>query len=162
MLKNKVPMERQVKEMTEKNKKAKKYHLKLPIDTANLEMIREFVAKIAQNMGFKDEDIGRIELAVDEASTNVIKHAYKGDDRNKRFMSIDVVAHNDRLEIDVIDQGQGFDPEKIKSPEMDAYLKKMKRGGLGLYLIRTLMDEVDYRIKPGIRNQVKMVKYMAE
>ena len=40
------------------------------------------------------------------------------------------------------------------------YLKKMKRGGLGLYLIKTLMDKVDYHIKPGVRNEVKMIKYI--
>ncbi len=141
------------------NKVGKKFQIKLPIETANLGIIREFVARIAQNMGFSDENIHRIELAVDEASTNVIRHAYQGSEDQKKFILVEVTSFPDRLEIDVIDKGKGFDPGKVKTPEMDAYLKKMKRGGLGLYLIKTLMDEVEYKIKPGIRNQVRMVKF---
>lgn len=139
--------------------KAKKYHLKLPIETANLEIVREFVARIAQNMGFSEENIHRIELAVDEASTNVIRHAYKNSKTNQEFLSVEVTTHEDRLEIDVIDAGKGFDPSQVKTPEMDVYLKEMKRGGLGLYLIKTLMDKVEYKIKPGVKNRVRMVKY---
>ncbi len=139
--------------------KAKKFHLKLPIETANLEIVREFVARIAQNMGFSEENIHRIELAVDEASTNVIRHAYKNSKTNQEFLSVEVTTHEDRLEIDVIDAGKGFDPSQVKTPEMDVYLKEMKRGGLGLYLIKTLMDKVEYKIKPGVKNRVRMVKY---
>ncbi|MCK4894416.1 MAG: ATP-binding protein [Calditrichia bacterium] len=139
--------------------KAKKFHLKLPIETANLEIVREFVARIAQNMGFSEENIHRIELAVDEASTNVIRHAYKNSKTNQKFLSVEVTTHEDRLEIDVIDAGKGFDPSQVKTPEMDVYLKEMKRGGLGLYLIKTLMDKVEYKIKPGVKNRVRMVKY---
>ncbi len=144
--------------MTEKTKK---FQLKLPIETANLEIIREFVAKIAQNTGFSEENIHRIELAVDEASTNVIKHAYKGTKSDRKYIFVIVSNYPDRLEIDVVDSGRGFDPKQIKIPEMDIYLKNMKRGGLGIYLIKTLMDKVEYKIKPGVKNQVRMVKYKA-
>ncbi|GAB4378432.1 MAG: hypothetical protein Kow0042_26980 [Calditrichia bacterium] len=146
--------------MSQGKKRGKKYRLKLPIDTANLDLIREFVGKIAQNSGFSEEDVHRIELAVDEASTNVIKHAYVGKEKNENFIHIEVVKFPNRLEISVIDSGQGFEPDKIKTPEMDAYLKKMKRGGLGLYLIKTLMDKVEYFINPGVRNKVKMIKFL--
>lgn len=139
--------------------KGQKYRLKLPVDSANLEIIREFVAKIAQNIGFDEEQIHHIELAVDEASTNVLRHAYKGVKTNNKFIHIEVVAYPDRIEINVIDKGKGFDPDKIKTPDMNDYLKEMKRGGLGLYLIKTLMDKVDYFIHPGTQNRVKMVKY---
>ncbi|MFZ0389961.1 MAG: anti-sigma regulatory factor [Calditrichia bacterium] len=149
--------------MKSKTRKGQKFQLKLPINTANLEIVRDFVSKIAQNMGFSDEEIHRIELAVDEASTNVIKHAYRNSNDSKKvhFIYVDATAYEDRLEISVVDQGQGFNPEKIKTPEMETYLKKMRRGGLGLYLIKTLMDKVDYSIKPGVRNRVKMVKYIS-
>jgi serine/threonine-protein kinase RsbW len=139
--------------------KGKKFKLKLPIETANLEIVREFVARIAKNMEFSEENIHRIELAVDEASTNVIKHAYRQAKTNKEYLILEVTTYKDRIEIDVIDTGQGFDPAKIQTPEMDVYLKKMKRGGLGLYLIKTLMDKVEYQIKTGVKNRVRMIKY---
>jgi serine/threonine-protein kinase RsbW len=137
----------------------KKYQLKLASDTANLEIIRDFVSGIARNVGFNAEDINRIELAVDEASTNVIRHAYIGKNVNRKLILINVTTYPDRIEINVIDKGKGFNPKTIKSPDMDAYLKKMKRGGLGVFLIKTLMDKVDYHINPGIHNRVKMIKY---
>jgi serine/threonine-protein kinase RsbW len=139
--------------------KGKKFKLKLPIETTNLEIARDFVARIAKNMDFTEENIHRIELAVDEASTNVIKHAYPTSQSNKEFLVIEVTAFKDRIEIDVIDTGKGFDPDKIQTPEMEVYLKKMKRGGLGLYLIKTLMDKVEYQIKTGVKNRVRMIKY---
>ncbi|MCB0275665.1 MAG: ATP-binding protein, partial [Calditrichaeota bacterium] len=52
------------------------YRLKLPADSANLDIIRRFVSGIAENMGFSGDDIYEIELAVDEACANVVKHAY--------------------------------------------------------------------------------------
>ncbi len=106
-------------------RKNKIFQIKLPIDTMNLEIIRNFVANIAINMGFSEENVHRIELAVDEASTNVIKHAYAKKNRDQKLIIIRVKTFPDRLEIEVVDTGKGFDPKKIKTPVMDLYLKKM-------------------------------------
>lgn len=134
------------------------YQLRIPSQTDNLELIREFVTKVAGKVGFGQDDVGKIELACDEACTNVIKHAYKSKNSKK---SLDVLIKVDfnKLTLVVTDHGKGFDPNSIKMPDMKQYLAELKVGGLGIYLIRTLMDEVDYDIKPGIHNQVKMVKY---
>ena len=134
------------------------YQLRIPSQTDNLELIRGFVAKVAEKVGFGNDDISKIELACDEACTNVIKHAYSEMTGQK---SLDVLVKIDynKFTIVVTDHGKGFDPQTIKLPDMKEYLAELKVGGLGIYLMRTLMDEVDYKIKPGIRNQVKMVKY---
>jgi serine/threonine-protein kinase RsbW len=139
-------------------KRAKTYRLRIPSQTDNLEIIREFVAKIAGKYGFDDDDISKIELAVDEACANVIKHAY-GNDQHK---PIDIVIKADERKLTVIvtDKGKGFDPRSMKAPDMKEYLAEMRVGGLGLYLMEALMDEVDFDIKPGKRNQVKLVKYV--
>ncbi len=155
-----MPLGWQVNNMANEKAKKKKYHLKLPSDSANLDIIREFVGKIAQNMGFNEDDINKIELAVDEASTNVIKHAYKGSEKDNKIIDIDIVTFSNRLEIMVTDRGKGFIPNRIKEPNMKEYLKQMKRGGLGIYLIKSLMDKVVFNIHPGTKNQVKMVKYL--
>ncbi|MDZ7288323.1 MAG: ATP-binding protein [candidate division KSB1 bacterium] len=138
----------------------KKYQLRIPSQTDNLELIREFVARVARKVGFKDDDVSKIELAVDEACANVIKHAYKRDDKKP----IDIVIQIDYRKFTVIitDHGCGFDPKKIKTPDMKEYLAEMRVGGLGIYLMRTLMDEIDFDIKPGKRNQVIMSKYFLE
>ncbi len=140
--------------------KEKKYQLKLPSSTNHLEMIREFVTNIARNAGFDDEKISQIELAVDEACTNVVKHAYKGDD--KQHLNVLVKTDSEKLKIIISDKGKGFNPKKIKAPDMKKYLSEMRVGGLGIYLMQTLMDEVDFKIEPGKRNQVQLVKYISK
>ncbi|MBN2355334.1 ATP-binding protein [candidate division KSB1 bacterium] len=135
------------------------YKLRIPSQTDNLELIRYFIGKVAEKVGFDRDDVGKIELAVDEACTNVMKHAYTDDNKDK---SLDVAVKIDyeKLTLIVTDHGKGFDLEKVKMPDMKEYLAELRVGGLGIYLMRTLMDEVDYDIRPGRRNQVKMIKYL--
>jgi len=137
------------------------YKLRIPSQTDNLEIIRFFVGKVARKVGFSDDDVGKIELAVDEACTNVMKHAYKEDVPDK---SLDVAVQIDyqKLTLVVTDHGKGFDPGQIHLPDMKEYLAELRVGGLGIYLMKTLMDEVDYDIKPGVSNQVRMVKYLLD
>jgi serine/threonine-protein kinase RsbW len=139
----------------------KTFHLKIPSQANNLATIREFVAKIAQNSGFSENDISKIELAVDEACTNVIKHAYENQP-NSKDIEVNVEFQGDKLTIIVTDYGKGFEPEKIQSPNIKKYLAEHRRGGFGIYLMKTLMDEVHYDIQPGIRNKVTMIKYLTQ
>lgn len=144
---------------TVKNQKQKKrYHLRIPSQTDNLEIIREFVTRIARQVGFRDEDIGKIELAVDEACTNVIEHAYGYND--KKPIQVDILFDQQKLSVTISDRGKGFDPKKLKPPDMKKYMEDMRRGGLGVHLMQRLMDEIDFDIKPGKKNMVRMVKYL--
>lgn len=142
--------------------KRKSYRLKLPADSGNLNIIRKFVAEISENMGFSEEEIYKIELAVDEACANVVKHAYLTNSKKEPVINIEAKDKTNRIEIIITDKGKGFDPKKIKKPEIEEYMKKMKKGGLGIYLIKELMDKVSFRIKAGVRNEVKMVKFLKE
>ncbi len=137
------------------------YQLRIPSRTDNLELIREFVTKVAQKVGFNEDDVGKIELACDEACTNVIKHAYS-QKNGKQSLDILIKIDYDKFTLIVTDHGKGFDPQKIKLPEMKEYLAELQVGGLGIYLMKTLMDEVDYKIEPGVKNQVRMVKYFID
>lgn len=145
-----------------RKEKSKTYRLKLPADSVNLDIIRKFVGGISENMGFTEEEVYKIELAVDEACANVVKHAYLTNSKKEPIINIEAHEKKDRLEITIFDKGKGFDPKKVKKPEIEEYMKKMKRGGLGLYLIKELMDKVSFRIKAGVRNEVRMVKFLKE
>ncbi len=137
---------------------AKKYGMELPCQTENLELIRDFVADVARKSGFNEENINKIELAVDEACTNVVKHAY--DREVKCKIKLDIQVNNQEFTIKVKDTGKGFDPEQLEDIDMSKYMKEFRTGGLGIHLMRTLMDEVKYNIKPGKSNQVVMTKYL--
>ena len=138
--------------------KSQKYRLKIPSITENLQMIREFVLKIAFKAGFNEETQEQIALAVDEACTNVIKHAHHHDAR--RLMDIQIQTDMNKMRITITDKGSGFDVTKLKDPDLEKYIKESKHGGLGIYLIKTLMDEVNYEFNPGVKNQVQLTKYL--
>ena len=138
--------------------KIQKYNLKIPSITENLQMIREFVLKIAAKAGFNEETQEQIALAVDEACTNVIKHAHHHDAR--RLMDIQIQTDTNKMKIIITDKGRGFDITKLKDPNVKQFIKESRHGGLGIYLIKTLMDEVDYDFKPGVKNQVQLTKYL--
>jgi len=139
--------------------KVKNYQLKIPSNTENLEIIRNFVSEIARKVGFKNDDIHKIELAVDEACTNVIQHAYK--DKSNKPIDIAVKLDYKKFSVIITDRGEGFKFDDIEIPDMEEYLAELKVGGLGIYLMKTLMDEVDYKKTDG-KNQVKMVKYLLD
>lgn len=140
-----------------KNMKTYRYKIRFPSRTDNLEVVREFVHRLAVKSGFNDERADQISLAVDEACTNIIKHAHK---YNSRKM-IDLAVHvkPDQFEIIITDKGSGFDPKSLETPDLSKYIHEAKMGGLGIHLMRTLMDEVNYSFNPGVKNQVSMIKY---
>jgi len=139
-------------------RRTQKFRLKIPSITDNLYLIRDFVIKIADKAGFNTENQEQIALAVDEACTNVIKHAHKFDSRRL----IDILIHLDskKLEITITDKGKGFEISKLKDPDIKKYMRESRHGGLGIYLIKTLMDEVNYEFNPGKKNQVQLTKYI--
>jgi len=140
-----------------KKRKPLIYNLKIAGITENLEVVREFVHNLALKAGFEEETAGQIELAVDEACTNVIRHAYNNDRRRK--IDIRVILDTDKMRIDISDTGKGFRPEALPKPDLKAYVQSAKRGGLGIHLMRSLMDEVHFEFLPSKRNTVSLTKY---
>ena len=134
----------------------RRFTLQVPSSTENLAMIREFVSGVGGQAGFGEAEIGKLELAVDEACANVIEHAY-GHDLSKD-VTVRASFDNDALRIAVIDEGKGFDPGSVTQSELDELVHQRQSGGLGLRLIRTLMDEVKYEIVPGRKNELHMMK----
>ena len=124
----------------------------------NLDEIRDFVGQAARQAGFSDRDIYSIQLAADEASSNIIEHAYSGVDDGK--FEIECSTADGELKIVMRDWGKPFDPSSIPEPNIKADLSERKIGGLGMYLMRKLMDEVSYDTSPESGNILIMVKRM--
>lgn len=137
--------------------KTTRLNLRIPSQTEKLNLAREFVADAAKVFGFKEDDVNNIALAVDEACTNIIKHAYNyASDKE-----IDIVVSMNMPEFEVLieDKGKHFNPGGIIMPEMKEYLSHYKKGGLGMYLMKKLMDKVEYSIQPR-KNVVRLIKYL--
>lgn len=134
----------------------RKFTLQVPSSTENLALIREFVTTIGRQATLSDEEIIKLELAVDEACANVIEHAY-GHDITKD-VSVRATFDDEKLKISVIDEGRGFDPTKVSQKSVDQLIHERRSGGLGIRLIKSLMDEVNYEIEPGQKNELHMTK----
>ncbi len=120
-----------------------------------LDEIRELVAGVARSGGFTDKEVYSLQLAADEAASNIIEHAYAG----VSDASLEVSCHmqGDALTIVMRDQGRTFDSSRVKEPDLKADLSERQIGGLGVYLMRKLMDEVHYE-KKGNDNVLTMIK----
>ena len=134
----------------------KKFRLEVPSSTENLSLIRDFVTTIGQQARMDEQEISNLELAVDEACANVIEHAY-GHDISQEVI-VRAVFDDDSVRISVIDTGKGFDPTKVTPASIDSLVTERKSGGLGIRLIKALMDDVRYEIMPGQMNELHMTK----
>ncbi|MEX0721057.1 MAG: ATP-binding protein [Balneolaceae bacterium] len=136
--------------------KANNIHtLSVKASTEHLAEVRDFVAAHAQEIGLSEKEISEIRLAVDEAYTNIIKHAYKNSPT--QTVNIEIGSDNSQLWISLIDEGKSFDPSTYSEPDIIQRIKEKKRGGMGVYLIRKVMDQVQYNRK-GHTNEIRMVK----
>jgi serine/threonine-protein kinase RsbW len=118
------------------------FHLEIPADENNLSEVRDFISDICLRAGFSKRETNNTKLAMDEACTNIIKHAYGGKGGEIR---IDVQAEPGRVEINVFDRGEAFDWSGIEDPDLEHYVEIGKKGGLGIFLMNRLMDDLDYQ-----------------
>jgi serine/threonine-protein kinase RsbW len=139
-----------------KTRKSKIKRLIVKSRTDNLSSIRNFIREFAEEIGIAGNDVGNIILAVDEACTNIIKHAYKSYPDGQ--IIIKLKYSDKKFTILIKDYGISFEPEQIPDPDLQKYYRQRKVGGLGLYLMRSLMDEVEYVSVPGKYNQVSLSK----
>lgn len=131
------------------------YQLTVNASTKNLVEVREFVATHASQEKFTKQQINDIRLAVDEAFTNIIKHAYKNDDTKEVY--VELQFDDEKLCVIISDYGISFDIDSYQIPDVRNQIKEKKRGGMGVYLIQNLMDEVTYRNQKS-RNEIIMCK----
>ncbi len=128
--------------------------------TDNLAEIREFVENSAIESGFPSDIVQKISLSVDEACTNVIKHAYKYSP--EREIKVNTKFEGTKFTITITDSGTKFDPNIVPEPDLKEYHQQRRVGGLGMFLMKKLMDEVKYHTISGDQNQVILVKYLAQ
>lgn len=132
--------------------------LKVKSSTDNLGHIRNFVKESAQTAGISEAVAGKVILAVDEACTNIIKHAYKYSPKGDIFIKIR--TDKSKFIITIVDEGDHFDPNNVPEPNLPKLQKERKSGGLGMFLMKKLMDEVKYTNLSSNKNQVVLVKYL--
>ncbi len=126
--------------------------LQASLDT--LATISAFVVEGAELAGLDDHAVWEVQLAADEAVTNVIQHSYA---HQPGPITVQTEVVDGAFRITIIDQGRQFDPDQVPEPDLVSPLEERKTGGLGLYLMRKLMDQVTFSFEDG-RNVLQMAK----
>ncbi len=130
--------------------------LRLKAVLENVPVATECVAAIARAAGLEDHLLYQIQLAVDEACANVVEHAYH--DLEAGDMELVCSLGDGSFTIRVRDWGHGFDPSGVAVPDIEAPLEERTLGGLGLFLVRRMMDSVQFHFDPERGNELVMVK----
>lgn len=111
-------------------------------DFSELEKIRTFILSSATYFGFNKKISFQIALAVDEACTNIINYAHKKE--NNKEICIEIDHSTNEFIVKIFDEGSPFDPNKANTPNLSEHLQKMKRGGLGIHIIKNVIDNINY------------------
>lgn len=146
--------------------------LKLSCNPKVLKYVRKLIGEIAFDMGFSEEEVSYIEMCVDEACTNVIKHAYPSSKLSfttppktgsqKLEMKIFIYVLPDKIHISVVDYGLGVRKIPVGVQSLDEYLQKEPHSGLGIFMIKKFMDEVHFSSPEGSGTIIDMIKYKKE
>jgi serine/threonine-protein kinase RsbW len=129
-------------------------------DFSNLVQIADFVSQAAVQAGLDDKACYAVQMAVDEACTNIIEHAYGGEGKGKIQLNCRIQAEG--LQVTIFDQGRPFDPEEVPELDTKAPLTKRSRRGMGLFFIYNLMDQVQYKFNTSKGNQLILFKRRVE
>lgn len=134
--------------------------LRLPSRLGYERIAMDTAAALARRMGFADERIDALRTAIGEAVTNAIEHGNQADAAMKVVVVLTV--RPDELIISVSDQGRrALELERTKTrPHITDAFQRTDKGGWGIWLMRELMDEVEFTLAPGGGNQVRMVVYL--
>ena len=127
--------------------------LKIEGKLENLSLIGDFIGDSMREFGLDNRKIFNVQMAVDEACTNIIEYGYANE-----VGTIDIACWRKGEEIVVVikDEGKPFDPTTVQPPDLNTSLEERKAGGLGIYFMKKLMDEGRYEFKEG-KNVLTMV-----
>ncbi len=133
------------------------HHLRLESDVDQLENVRAFVRETARQLGASPQSVEDLVQAVDEASCNIMLHGYRG---ASGPIELDVERRGDAIAIRLLDRARPYDPTARAKPDPDAPPRTVRKGGMGVgvHLVRTMMDEVHHAVRPDGGNELTLVR----
>lgn len=132
----------------------------VPNDTKYLSDVRELVTSVLKSSLIEGKASNMIVLAVDEAIANIMEHATDNQLSSDIKIELSVKSDNEKFQVTIRDSGKRFDPTGLEEIDVRDHLKAGKKHGLGIFLIRQIMDEVRYTYKKDCTNELCMVKYV--
>ena len=117
--------------------------LKVPYSVDNLKDIRSFVSKRLQELAIPELEINMLVLAVDEVCANMIIHSNHAE--NNEELEVMIKDEEGGVSFEIKDHGEAFDPNSYQVPEIDEIIRTKRKGGLGLMLVKRIMDKIEYK-----------------
>jgi len=117
-------------------------NIKLPAKLENLGRWMNGVSECARVQGFDEKKIGKIELALEEALVNICKYSYPDEPGDAE---VSCKQDNSRFIIEIVDSGIPFDMTSLPAPDVTSSIEERKIGGLGIFLIKKMVNDVSYR-----------------
>jgi anti-sigma regulatory factor (Ser/Thr protein kinase) len=121
----------------------KYYSFELKNDLSELEQLCQTCEEIGRDINISDKTIFEMNLALDELFTNIISYGFS--DQQDHTIKINITIEGDQLQMRIEDDGVPFNPLESKTPDFQCGIEKCKIGGLGIHLIRKMMDDVQYK-----------------
>ena len=131
------------------------FRLIIPSQTRYLNLVTNLAKRASMAVGLDDAAAAKVSIAVDEAVTNIILHAYRNDPNQKVEIELQFVSGS--LEVHLWHTGQGLREDQISLPDPNEYVRHPRKGGLGLLLMSRFMDEVRFQ-ENGDRSECCMIK----
>jgi anti-sigma regulatory factor (Ser/Thr protein kinase) len=125
---------------------AQPFSLTVPADIAEIPAISLRLEESLLSYGFTPEEVLDTQLAVEELITNIAVHGYRG---TGGPVTVSCSFEDDHAVIQLADSAPAFDPLSVPEPDIDADVSDRKIGGLGIYLVRQVMDGISYRFENG-------------
>src|SRR5260221_9113970 len=132
--------------------------LSLKNDPAETERLTARVTEFGARHALPDRIVSHVNLALDEAITNIVFYAY--DDADDHEIGVRISLAQGMLTAELVDDGRAFDPLQVVAPDLAAPLEERAVGGLGVHLMRHLVDDIQYR-RDGGRNHLVFTKRIA-
>lgn len=138
-----------------------KLTLRIPARPESLALVRAIVTQMAEDAGLPEQEVGKVEIAVDEACTNILEHGYRGLEVKQPEIELQIARDDSALRVQIFDRARPFDMTTYSVPTFPDHWHDGHTRGVGIYLIRRCMDEINYRRLQDDRNMLELVKYLA-
>jgi anti-sigma regulatory factor (Ser/Thr protein kinase) len=133
--------------------------LRIVNDLAELSRVAESIDEFCANQAIPVACAFQLNVALEELLTNTISYGYDGDGRHE--IAIDIARAGEMIVIELSDDAREYDPLKAPPPDLDSAIEDRRIGGLGVHLVKTMMDDVSYAYRDG-RNHVTLRKKIPE
>jgi anti-sigma regulatory factor (Ser/Thr protein kinase) len=112
-------------------------------DISEIKNLTDFLCKVCEENDICNKILCDATLAIEEIFANIVHYGYE--DKNEHFVEINIKIADDNLALEIIDDGKPFNPLEEPPPKTDTSFEEREVGGLGIHLVRNLMDELEYK-----------------